>query len=135
MTLPPSDAQSSRFRSRRPSNVPDPIHSIPTSPLPPLASPQPSMLPPTLPQIEAPYEFSQDRAIDFASNSWDLATGGLKTLTAKRELPSPVERRPSERHAEPTSIPRSYAFMLIILVCVIIMLISGGVVLFVMLQP
>jgi hypothetical protein len=93
------------------------------------------MLPPTLPQTEAPYEFSQDRAIDFASNSWDLATGGLKTLTAKRELPSPVERRPSGRQTEPTAMPRSYAFMLIILVCVVIMLISGGVVLFVMLQP
>lgn len=93
------------------------------------------MLPPTLPLTEAPYEFSQDRAIDFASNSWDLATGGLKTLTAKRELPSPVERRPSDRQTEPTAMPRSYAFMLIILVCVVIMLISGGVVLFVMLQP
>ncbi len=93
------------------------------------------MLPPTLPQTDAPYEFSQDRAIDFASNSWDLATGGLKSLTAKRELPSPVERRPSDRHAEPTSLPRSYAFMLVILACVVIMLISGGVVLFVMLQP
>ena len=133
MTLPPPDAQSSRFRSRRPSDVPDPIYSMTTTPLPSPAAP--SILPPTLPQTEAQFEFSQDRAIDFASNSWDLATGGLKTLTAKRELPSPVERRSSGRQAEPTSMPRNYAFLLIILVCVVIMLISGGVALFVMLQP
>ena len=79
---------------------------------------------------------AQDRALDFASRSWDLATGGLKTLTAKRELPSLLERRPTEKlFADPTGVPRSYAFLLIIMVCLVLMLISGGVVLFVMLQP
>jgi len=77
-----------------------------------------------------------DRTIDFATHSWDLATGGLKTLTAKRELPSLLERRPTEKlFTDPTGVPRSYAFLLIIMVCLVLMLISGGVVLFVMLQP
>ena len=31
--------------------------------------------------------------INFADHSWNLATGGLKTLTAKRELPPGLERR------------------------------------------
>ena len=80
-------------------------------------------------------EIAQDRAFDFASRSWDLATGGLKTLTAKRELPALLERRPTQKPPDITSVPRSYMFMLIILVCLVLMLISGGIVLFVMLQP
>ncbi|HYK85053.1 MAG TPA: hypothetical protein VEV19_06770 [Ktedonobacteraceae bacterium] len=131
MTLPTPDAQSSRFQLR-PSLVPNPTYSMPTNPL---VAPEPSLLPPIVPQTELPPEHSQDRAIDFASHSWDLATGGLKTLTAKRELPSLVERRPTEQWAEPASVPRSYAFLLIILVCLLVMLVSGGVVIFVMLQP
>ena len=75
------------------------------------------------------------RAIDFAGNSWDLATGGLKTLTAKRELPPRVERRVNDLPAGGAAPQRSYAFALVILACVIVMLISGGIVLFVMLQP
>jgi hypothetical protein len=80
-------------------------------------------------------EIGQDRALDFASHSWNLATGGLKTLTAKRELPALLERRPTQKPPDITSVPRSYMFMLIILVCLVLMLISGGIVLFVMLQP
>jgi hypothetical protein len=80
-------------------------------------------------------EIAQDRDLDIASHSWHLATGGLKTLTAKRELPSPLERRPTEKLQDTTAVPRSYMFMLVILVCLALMLISGGVVLFVMLQP
>jgi len=104
-------------------------------PTTPLVVPQPSLLPPSLPQTELPDERVRDRAIDFASHSWDLATGGLKTLTAKRELPSLVERRSTELPMDQQSVPRSYTFLLIILACVVIMLISGGVALFVMLQP
>jgi hypothetical protein len=74
-------------------------------------------------------------AIDFASHSWDLATGGLKTLTAKRELPSLVENRPTERLGDTANVPRSYTFLLIVVACLLLMLVSGGVVLFVMLQP
>src|SRR6266566_336052 len=83
-----------------------------------------------------------DRAIDFASHSWNLATGGLKTLTAKHELPSLLERHAIEQQLpkstyvlDSASVPRSYLFLLIILVCLVIMLISGSIVLFVMLQP
>lgn len=139
MTLPTPDAQSSWFQSHRTPMVPNPtnptplpIYSIPTSPL---TAPEPSMLPPSLPQTELPDESVRDRAIDFASHSWDLATGGLKTLTAKRELPSLVERRSTELLTDQQLVPRSYTFLLIILACVVIMLISGGVALFVMLQP
>jgi len=128
VTLPTSDAQSSRFLPRRPQSphtVP-PTHSI---------TPLPSPAPPSMSDAGFSDEIGQDRALDFASHSWNLATGGLKTLTAKRELPALLERRPTQRPPDTTSVPRSYMFMLIILVCLVLMLISGGIVLFVMLQP
>mgnify|MGYP001271787435 CR=1 FL=1 len=78
---------------------------------------------------------SRSRAADFAGNSWDLASGGLKTLTAKRELPPRLERRVNDLPANETAAQRSYAYVLVILACVIVMLVSGGIVLFVMLQP
>lgn len=75
-----------------------------------------------------------EHALDFATHSWDLATGGLKTLTAKREFP----RRPDRRQPEQSSMERaaasSYKLTLIILTCVVLMLIGGGMVLLVMLQ-
>lgn len=82
-------------------------------------------------------QIAHERAIDFASHSWDLATGGLKTLTAKRELPPLPDRMLSGKLQESvdTDTPRGYTFILVILACVLLMLISGGVVLFVMLQP
>jgi len=76
-----------------------------------------------------------DRAIDFASHSWDLATGGLKTLTAKREFPSLFDRRPVGTLPDAaSSVPRTTVFLLVILICVILMLISGGIILLIMLQ-
>lgn len=78
---------------------------------------------------------AHDYAIDFATHSWDLATGGLKTLTAKRELPTRSDRRTTGHISDTTPMTRSYAFMLAILVCIVLMLIGVGVVLFVMLQP
>jgi hypothetical protein len=81
---------------------------------------------------------ARQRAIDFAGNSWDLASGGLKTMTAKRELPRRLDRRVNDLHTNgTTSAPaqRSYAFALVILACVVAMLVGGGIVLFVMLQP
>jgi hypothetical protein len=76
-----------------------------------------------------------EHAIDFATHSWDLATGGLKTLTAKRELPARSERRMKDLMQDVPAAPRSYMSALIILSCVLLMLIGVGVVLFVMLQP
>jgi hypothetical protein len=75
------------------------------------------------------------RVTDFAGNSWNLATGGLKTLTAKRELPPRLERRASEKLSDGAAAQRSLAFLLVILGCVLIMLVGGGIVLYVMLQP
>src|SRR5579875_1453791 len=73
-------------------------------------------------------------AADF-SHSWDLATGGFKILTAKRELPSPQQRRGQPASlAEPAS-EGNYLFLLVLLACLVVMLISGGVVLFMTLQP
>jgi len=136
VTLPTSDTQSSRFRLRRPqTSIPTPTHSVPTSPLVTLHPTSQSLPMPPTPQTGPSYDVDHDRAIDFASHSWDLATGGLKTLTAKRELPPVLERRPTESLSDASSIPRSYTFLLIILVCVVLMLISTGIVLFVMLQP
>ncbi len=93
------------------------------------------MSPLTPPVTDSTDDDEYDRAIDFASHSWDLATGGLKTLTAKREFPSLIERRPvnSAPDAAP-SLPRTYVFLLVVLICVILMLLSGGIILFIMLQ-
>lgn len=80
---------------------------------------------------------TRERAIDFADHSWNLATGGLKTLTAKRELPPGLERRTTaiEKRSESEVAARSYTFALVVLACIVVMLISGGIVLFMMLQP
>jgi hypothetical protein len=78
---------------------------------------------------------ARDSATNFATNSWDLAAGGLKTLTAKRELPPRLERRSTKQVSGSTAAPRSYMFPLVILACIVVMLISGGIVIFMMLQP
>ncbi len=77
-----------------------------------------------------------ERAIDFASSSWDLATGGLKTLTAKRQLPPLPDRRLSEKLPEPADSQRNYAFLLVVLACIVLMLFSAGIVLWIIIfQP
>ena len=137
MTFPTSDAQSSRALPHRPQPPQTPYTALPTysTPTPPPSVP-PTFLPPLpVPEESFPSEVTEDRAVNFASHSWDLATGGLKTLTAKRELPVLMERRPTDRQLDTANVPRSYLFLLIILICLLLMLISGGVVLFVMLQP
>jgi hypothetical protein len=146
VTLPPSDAQSSGFLPRRPQLIPPP-YSIPpqqalnspaNAPIPiPMPSPQaPAFHAPLTPQPETNIEAEYDSVIDFASHSWDLATGGLKTLTAKREFPLLLERRTSELQPEPPahSSARTYTLLLIILFCLVLMLVSGGIVLLIMLQ-
>ncbi len=130
MTPPTPDARSSRPLPRRPHAAP-PSHSMPanTSYIP--APPQSSTFPPV--GAGAPNKSAHEHAIDFATHSWDLATGGLKTLTAKRELPM----RPDRRSADtlPDEMSRSYLFALIILVCLVLTLVGAGIVLFFMLQP
>jgi hypothetical protein len=59
----------------------------------------------------------------------------LKILTAKRELPPRLERRTTNQLSDTSATPRSYTFPLVILACIVIMLISGGIVLLMMLQP
>jgi hypothetical protein len=90
---------------------------------------------PLTPGVAQPVAY--EHAIDFATHSWDLKTGGLKTLTAKRELPTRLDRRSAELSQEvsDTSSTRNYMFAMIVLVCVIFMLIGGGVILFVIIQP
>jgi hypothetical protein len=88
-----------------------------------------------MPETENSSTIASERATDFATYSWDLATGGLKTLTAKRELPPRLERRSTNQVSDAPVTPRSYMFPLVILACIVIMLISGGIVLFIMVQP
>ena len=138
MTLPMPDAQSPRFLSQQTDSTHS-IYSIPTTRLNP-ESPVPSSLPstslrPLASESESSSTIARKRATEFATHSWDLATGGLKTLTAKRELPPRLERRTSKQLSDAPATPRSYMFPLVILACIVIMLISGGVVLFMMLQP
>ncbi|GAC1389312.1 MAG: hypothetical protein NVS4B11_13910 [Ktedonobacteraceae bacterium] len=151
--MPTSDAQPSNLRPQ----IILPTHSIPSSSVPqvpdvhdavlyptpsttPLAPPQTSlpMRPATtISAAEQSENISYEHAIDFATHSWDLKTGGLKTLTAKREFPTRLDRRPSEllQDSHESSSTRNYIFAMIVLVCVIFMLLGGGVILFVMLQP
>lgn len=138
MTLPTPDAQSPRFLSQQTDSTHS-IYSIPTTRLNP-ESPVPSSLPstslrPLASESESSSTIARKRATEFATHSWDLATGGLKTLTAKRELPPRLERRTTNQLSDAPATPRSYMFPLVILACIVIMLISGGVVLFMMLQP
>ena len=134
MTLPTPDAESPRFLSQQTHS----IHSIPTNHSIP-ATPMPSSLTPSVKPLSSETENSStvtgERATDFATYSWDLATGGLKTLTAKRELPPRHERRATKQLNDAPVTPRSYMFPLVILACIVIMLISGGIVLFMMVQP
>ena len=138
MTLPTPDAQSPRFLSQQTDSTHS-IYSIPTTRLNP-ESPVPSSLPstslrPLASKSESSSTNARKRATEFATHSWDLATGGLKTLTAKRELPPRLERRTSKQLSDAPATPRSYMFPLVILACIVIMLISGGIVFFMMLQP
>jgi len=138
VTLPTPDAQSPRFLSQQTDSTHS-IYSIPTTRLNP-ESPVPSSLPstslrPLASESESSSTIARKRATEFATHSWDLATGGLKTLTAKRELPPRLERRTSNQLSDAPATPRSYMFPLVILACIVIMLISGGVVLLMMLQP
>jgi hypothetical protein len=134
VTLPTPDAQLPKSLSSysRPASADHSIStgiSLPSTPPLPSASVLRS-------ETDSAYSASRVRAsvaADF-SHSWDLATGGLKTLTAKRELP------PRQTRAQTTSTPalasaRSYTFWLVILACVLVMLISGGVVMFMAIQP
>ena len=109
-----------------------PTPTLPTYPSAPLSSPS-SMS--TTGRSGKITDADDDHAIDFAASSWDLATGGLKALTAKREVPSLVERRPSGNLPTAAAAPRSYLFTVVILACLVVMLISGGVVLIILLQP
>jgi hypothetical protein len=133
VTLPTPDAQSPKPSSSHQAFA---AHSIPASfPMPAT----PSLSSPSLPLSEMTAPSSGDNehvssAADF-SHSWDLATGGFKILTAKRELPSPQQRRGQPASlAEPAS-EGNYLFLLVLLACLVVMLISGGVVLFMTLQP
>ena len=144
------DAQPSRLLPRRPqvitpSSLPsDPVPDVPNArnsepypPVTPLLSSLPTRPSPSTPRVAQPEQLSYEHAIDFATQSWDLKTGGMKTLTAKRELPTRPDRRSADfsQDVREASSTRNYMFAMIVLVCVIFMLIGGGVILFVILQP
>jgi len=118
---------------RRPQIIP-PTHSIPENPDFPHS---PHIVPPaSVRSIHGNAEQTDhEHAVNFATHSWDLATGGLKTLTAKRELPIRLDRRAAGVVPDMFAASRSYMFVFVILVCLVLMLIGGGMVLFVMLQP
>lgn len=138
MTLPTPDAQSARSFPHLSQHTISPTHSISDAPATPPLPPQvafPEM--PSFPTFKngSSHKTDHEHAIDFATSSWDLATGGLKTLTAKRELPLRPDRRSTGVVPDILATSRSYMFTLVILLCVLLMLIGGGIVLFVMLQP
>jgi len=138
MAVPVAGSPTSPANLNNPALVNTP--RLPSSPLPgtPFLAPSPSPSPSSsIPMAERADQIAHERAIDFASQSWDLATGGLKTLTAKRQLPPLPDRRLGEKLPESASADasRSYAFMLVVLACLVLMLFSAGVVLWIMVQP
>ena len=122
--LPNPDAQSAQSIPHSSQQSISPAHSIQDTPSLPAQTAFPKT--PSFPT------FKNEPS---ASSSWDLATGGLKTLTAKRELPLRPDRRSTGMVPDILATSRSYMFALVILLCVLLMLIGGGIVLFVMLQP
>jgi hypothetical protein len=136
VSLPTPDAQSSGPLSQQPRSTSTPTpHSKPTSPLYPPRPSTPSTPPAFIPTTEAPNRIVRTDSSQSARSSWDLPDDGLKTLTAKRELLPRPERRPASMPPGMATAPRSYVFILVILVCIIVMLISGGIVFFLILQP
>jgi len=132
MMLPTSDARSRRPLPRRQIMLP-PTHShsatFPTSSCPSLP-----VAPSSSEALPRPLD-THEHALDFATHSWDLAIGGLQTLTAKRELPVRTEWRTVGKLSHSVSSLSTYSFALVVLVCIVLMLIGGGVVLSVMLPP
>ncbi len=136
--LPNPDAQSARSIPHPSQQTISPAHSISDTPSTLSLPPQAAF--PTTPSFPtfrngSSHKADHEHAIDFATSSWDLATGGLKTLTAKRELPLRPDRRSTRMVPDILATSRSYMFALVILLCVLLMLIGGGIVLLVMLQP
>lgn len=136
MTLPTPDAQSPKPLSSQ-SHPAFAVHSNPTGfspPAAPVAAPLSALPSSETDSSSTPADEPVSAATDF-SHPWDLATGGFKTLTAKRELP-PLQQRRGPATPLPEIAPaRSYMFLLVILACIVVMLISAGVVLFITLQP
>jgi hypothetical protein len=133
VTLPTHDAQPARSIPRRPQMI-SPTHSISTLPPKRPATPFSSIPSPVRSVPDQEKTQPHEHALDFATHSWDLATGGLKTLTAKREFPHRPDRRQPEQTGMERATASSYKLTLIILTCVVLMLIGGGMVLLVMLQ-
>lgn len=138
MTLPTPDAQSPKPLSSqaRPAFAAHSISAGFPSPATPVMTSTPvTSLPLAETDSASLVAGSRVSAVTDFSHPWDLATGGFKTLTAKRELPPPQQRRgPASPLPEPVPT-RSYMFLLVIIACIVVMLISGGVVLFMTLQP
>jgi hypothetical protein len=136
VTLPTPDAQSASSFSHRSQYIFSPAHSIPDSHSP-VTSSQAASSPafPPFVAVSKSADSDHEHALDFATHSWDLATGGMKVLTAKRELLLRPERRSPGVIPDIVATSRSYLFALVILACVVLMLIGGGIVLLVMLQP
>lgn len=133
MTLPTPDAQSPKSLSPYPRSA-SKTHSNPhgfSLPSTPLSS---TSAPLSKTDLARPTSGARSSASADFSQFWDLATGGLKTLTAKRELPPRQTRAQATLPPASASAP-SYMFLLVILACIVVMLISGGVVLFMTLQP
>jgi hypothetical protein len=134
VTLLTPDAQSPRFLSDHPRST-SVAHSMPALISSAYASSSMQSSSSSSSNTGLSGKIVHTRDSDFASHPRDLATGGLKALTAKREVPSRLDRRPSGNLPEIATAPRSYTFALVILACIIVMLISGGVVLFMLVQP
>lgn len=127
MTLPTPDTKVS-FPPHHPSMSRN-MHAQSRSTLNPTPSASPSR--PSSEADSASIPSQHEPVFSFATRSWDLATGGLKTLTAKRELPFRSDRRKHEQQPIQDNSP-NYLLVSVLLVCLILLLIGGGLVLFVL---
>src|SRR5260370_27977275 len=90
-----------------------PIHSMP-------ATPAYAVFPPSSPMshefgTELSGRIAPEQSTNVGTHSWDPATGGFKTLTAKREIPTRLERRAAPKISCKAATTRSYVFFLVFL--------------------
>src|SRR5260221_5857788 len=97
-----------------------PIHSMP-------ATPAYAVFPPSSPMshefgTELSGRIAPEQSTNVGTHSWDPATGGLKNLTAKRELPTRLERRGADQIPGKAASPPSYVVFLGILAFILVIL-------------
>src|SRR5260370_6078212 len=98
-----------------------PIHSMP-------ATPAYAVFPPSSPMshefgTELSGRIAPAQSTNVGTHSWDPATGGLKTLTPKRELTTRLEGRGADQMPAKAATPPNHLFFLVFLAFFFVLLV------------